>query len=55
MIKNLAGVQDVFCGPETIIHMQPGKTDLAEEALKDAFAEFEIVFEGLERDDSVLL
>ena len=54
-MKNLAGVQDVFCGPETVVHMKRGSAALAPEAIEKALAEFEIACEGVERDDSAVL
>ncbi len=55
MIKNLPGVQDVFCGTETIVHMKSGSAALDAASLKEALSEFDIVCEGVERDDSRLL
>jgi hypothetical protein len=54
-MKNLPGVQDVFCGPETVIHMSNGSAPLAPKAIEAALAEFEIACEGIERDDTATL
>ena len=55
MMKDLAGVQDVFCGPETVVHMKSGSAALAPEAIEEALAGFEIACDGVERDDSAML
>jgi len=55
LIKDMAGVQDVFCGPETVVHMKRGSAALDAEALEEVFTGFEIAFDGVERDDSAML
>ena len=47
-MKDLAGVQDIFCGPETVVHMKRGSAALAPEAIEKALAEFEIACETLD-------
>lgn len=54
-MKDLAGVQDVFCGPETVVHLKRGSAALAPEAIEELLARFEIECDGVERDDSALL
>lgn len=54
-MKDLVGVQDVFCGPETVVHMKRGSKPLAPEALKEAFAKLKIECDGVRRDDSAML
>jgi hypothetical protein len=55
LIENVAGVLDVFCGTETIVHMKSGSAALAPEMLESVFEEFEIASKGIERDDSAVL
>lgn len=55
MIKDLAGVQDVFCGPLTVIHMKAGSAAFTPESLEAVFEGYEIVCDGIERDDSAML
>ena len=55
MIKDMAGVQDVFCGPETIVYMKRGTVALSPEAIEEALEGLEIKVDGVARDDSVLL
>ena len=55
MIENVAGVQDVFCGPTTIVHMKSGSAALAPGVIEKVMEEFEIVVDGIERDDSAVL
>ncbi|MBL4771368.1 MAG: hypothetical protein JKY61_09545 [Planctomycetes bacterium] len=54
-MENLAGVQDVFCGSETVIHMKKGAGVPAPGAIEKVFTSFKIVCNGIERDDSALL
>jgi len=64
-MKNLPGIQDVFCGPQTIVHLaaghlsaghlSAGSEPLAPGAIEALLAEFEIACEGIERDDSAVL
>ncbi|MFT7670960.1 MAG: hypothetical protein ACI8X5_003675 [Planctomycetota bacterium] len=54
-MSEMDGVQDVFCGTETIVHMKSGSAELDIVAIEAAFEEFEIVCEGVERDDSAML
>ncbi len=51
----MAGVQDVFCGPETIVHLKHGATALEFEALEKALEAFEVECFSVERDDSAVL
>jgi hypothetical protein len=55
LIQDLAGVQDVFCGTETVIHMKSGSAALSLEAIEEALVAFEIVVDGVKRDDSAVL
>lgn len=55
MLKEVAGVQDVFCGVETIIHMKSGSAAPSADAIEAILVELEVAFEGLERDDSAVL
>lgn len=55
MINDVAGVQDVFCGNETVIHMESGSAAPSAEAIEAILVELEVAFEGLERDDSAVL
>lgn len=54
-MKDYAGVQDVFCGPLTVVHMKRGSAALAPEAIEDVLEGFEIACDGVERDDSAML
>lgn len=58
-MKDQAGIQDVFCGAQTVVHMKSGKTQLAPEviaaAIEETLAEFEIACDGVERDDTAML
>ena len=54
-MKDLAGVQDVFCGPETIVHMKRGSAMLEPKAIEELLAKFEIACDGVRRDDSAML
>lgn len=54
-MNDLPGVQDVFCGTITIVHMKRGSAALAPEAIEEALTAFEIVVDGVERDDSAVL
>jgi len=54
-MKDVAGVQDVFCGPETVVHMKSGSVALSSEAIEEVLAGFEIACDGVERDDSAML
>ncbi len=54
-MKDLDGVQDVFCGQETIVYMKSCKDELAPDAIQRVFDDFEIDCDGIERDDSVVL
>jgi len=54
-MENVDGVQDVFCGTETVVHMKRGSAPLATEAIEGVFDEFEIEYESVERDDSAML
>lgn len=54
-MQDFAGVQDVYCGPETVVHMKRGSAALAPEAIEAALAQFEIACEGVERDDTAVL
>jgi hypothetical protein len=51
----MAGVQDVFCGPETVVHLKHGATALEYDAIEDALEEFEVACESVKRDDSAVL
>lgn len=48
-------MQDVFCGPETIVHVKRGGGALDAEALERALVELEIECSGVARDDGALL
>ena len=54
-MKDVAGVQDVFCGKQTIVHMKRGSAPLAIDQLEELFTSFEIEWESIERDDSAML
>jgi hypothetical protein len=55
LIKDLPGVQDVFCGPLTVVHMKRGSASLSPDALEAVFADYEIACDGIERDDTAML
>jgi hypothetical protein len=55
LINEVAGVQDVFCGVETIIHMKSGSAAPSADVLEEIFGELKVAFEGIERDDSAVL
>ncbi len=55
MLKDFPGVQDVFCGPETIIHLKSGAEMPDAAALEDALVKLEVATDGIERDDSAML
>ena len=51
----MAGVQDVFCGPLTVVHMKQGGAACVPESLEEVFEGFEIVCDGIERDDTAIM
>ena len=51
----MPGVQDVFCGPETIVHLKHGATALEFDAIEQALEAFEVACYSVERDDSAVL
>ncbi len=54
-MKDMAGVQDVFCGPETVVHMKSGSAAVTPEAIEKALEELKVACDGVERDDSAVL
>ena len=54
-MREVAGVQDVFCGVETVIYMKSGSAAPSAESLKEIFGKLDVAFEGMERDDSTIL
>ena len=54
-MKDMPGVQDVFCGPETVVFMKKGTPALKPEALQEALGKLKVECEGVERDDSAIL
>ncbi len=54
-MKDLAGVQDVFCGPETVVHLKRGSAPLAPKAIEEALAKHKVACDGVRRDDSAML
>ncbi|MBL4771044.1 MAG: hypothetical protein JKY61_07865 [Planctomycetes bacterium] len=54
-MEDVAGVQDVFCGTETVIYMKKGSASLSPQAVEDILSGYKIAFEGVKRDDSVIL
>ena len=54
-MKDLAGVQDVFCGPETVVHMKRGSATLEPKAVEELLAKHKIAYDGMRRDDSAML
>ena len=54
-MNDLDGVQDVFCGTETVVHLRAGSAPLTPEAIESALEEFEIEVESVVRDDSAVL
>ena len=48
-------MQDVFCGPETVVFLKRGASAPQPDAIEEALEGFEIVVDGVERDDSALL
>ena len=54
-MNDVAGVQDVFCGTETVIYMKKGSVALSTEAVEKVLTGYKIAFEGIKRDDSVIL
>ena len=54
-MNNLAGVQDVFCGKETIVHIKRGMAGPDPEAIEQALAGLAVVCNGVRRDDSAIL
>lgn len=55
MMESMPGVQDVFCGPETIVHVKSGAPAVSPEAIAKALTAFEIEVEEVARDDSAML
>ena len=55
MLKDLPGVQDVFCGPKTIVHLKHGATVLEYDAIEDALEALEVACKNVKRDDSAVL
>jgi hypothetical protein len=54
-MEDLAGVQAVFCGPETVVYLKSGAVALSPQAIEEALVGLEIKVDGVARDDSVLL
>ena len=54
-MKDLTGVQDVFCGPQTVIHMKKGQSKLDLAAVKETLTKMKVKVEAIERDDSAVL
>ncbi len=54
-MKDLAGVQDVFCGPETVVHMKRGSAILTPKTIEEALAKYKIACDGVRGDDSAML
>lgn len=55
LMKDMAGVQDVFCGPETVVYVKNGSVAVAPDAIREALEGFELQVDSVERDDSALL
>ena len=54
-MKNIAGIQDFFCGVETVVHMKKGSAVLDPRAIENVLEEFEIACDGVHRDDTAVL
>ncbi len=54
-MKEMPGVQDVFCGPETVVHMKKGSPALKPEVLKEMLTGMKVACEGIKRDDTAVL
>lgn len=54
-MNDVAGVQDVFCGPLTVVHMKKGSAPLDTEALSKKLTDLKVVVESIARDDSAML
>lgn len=54
-MKDMPGVQDVFFGRETVVHIKRGSAILTPEVIEEALAKLEIACDGIRRDDSAML
>lgn len=54
-MQELAGVQDVFCGPETIVYARSARDDRMPAEIEAALIALEVACDGVERDDSAML
>jgi hypothetical protein len=55
LLQDFPGVQDVFCGTETVIHIKRGAVAPSTEALTKALEDLKVACEGVVRDDSRML
>ncbi len=53
-MRDFDGVVDVFCGPETVVFLARGSGAPTPAQLRAALEEFEVVVDGVERDDARL-
>lgn len=54
-MKDVDGVQDVFCGTETVVYVKRGGPSVSPEAIEAVLESFDLAVDGVERDDSVIL
>tara|TARA_R110002126_G_scaffold23750_5_gene82932 strand:+ start:602 stop:766 length:165 start_codon:yes stop_codon:yes gene_type:complete len=54
-MNELPGVQDIFCGPQTIVYLKHGATALEYDAIEDALESYEVPCKSVKRDDSKVL
>jgi hypothetical protein len=54
-MKEMTGVQDVFCGPQTVVHLKRGSNALPPRAVEEMLERFEVACDGVQRDDSAML
>ncbi|MGE3351703.1 MAG: hypothetical protein AB7O84_08185 [Planctomycetota bacterium] len=47
-------MQDIFCGPETIVHVRSGAADPTPAAIAAALKRLGVDCEGVERDDAAM-
>ena len=55
LMNELPGVQDIFCGPQTIVYLKHGATALEYDAIEDALESYEVPCKSVNRDDSKVL
>ncbi len=55
MLKDFSGVQDVFCGPTTVVHMKKGSAPLEAKALEEALTELKVAVESISQEEQGVL